>query len=156
LRIIDICFFTAILITYIKGVPLPKFFCRRGLQWRRLHLLIFLPKCSSFIDWCCYYTQVSYTGSWEPLVFYLVCLEDLSIVLIFYGDLFEATFYWAFGIFETVAQDKTLSHIDFLCRKHYSLSFQACLWFHVLIIFVIWILHVFLNEEVDCKFHHKL
>jgi hypothetical protein len=20
------------------------------------------------IDWCCYYTQVSYTGSWEPLV----------------------------------------------------------------------------------------
>jgi hypothetical protein len=22
----------------------------------------------SFIDWCCYYTQVSYTGSWEPLV----------------------------------------------------------------------------------------
>ena len=24
---------------------------------------------SSFIDWCCYYTQVSYTGSWEPLVF---------------------------------------------------------------------------------------
>ena len=28
----------------------------------------FLPKLSSFIDWCCYYTQVSYTGSWEPLV----------------------------------------------------------------------------------------
>jgi hypothetical protein len=31
-------------------------------------LLFFLPKLSSFIDWCCYYTQVSYTGSWEPLV----------------------------------------------------------------------------------------
>ena len=46
------CFFTAILITYIKGEPLPKCFL----------------KLSSFIDWC-YYTQVSYTGSWEPLVF---------------------------------------------------------------------------------------
>ena len=31
----------------------------------------FLQKLSSFIDWCCYYTQVSYTGSWEPLVFLL-------------------------------------------------------------------------------------
>jgi hypothetical protein len=44
------------------GNPCPIFFCRRGLQWRGLHLL------SSFIDWCCYYTRVSYTGSWEPLV----------------------------------------------------------------------------------------
>jgi hypothetical protein len=26
---------------------------------------VFLPKLSSFIDWCCYYTQVSYTGSCE-------------------------------------------------------------------------------------------
>ena len=39
----------------------------------------FLAKLSSFIDWCCYYTQVSYTGSWEPLVvvhiymYFLVC-----------------------------------------------------------------------------------
>jgi hypothetical protein len=32
--------------------------------------LIFLPKLSSFIDWCCYYTQVSYTGSLEPLVLF--------------------------------------------------------------------------------------
>jgi hypothetical protein len=24
-----------------------------------------------FIDWCCYYTQVSYTGTWEPLVLFL-------------------------------------------------------------------------------------
>ena len=28
----------------------------------------FFHRLSSFIDWCCYYTQVSYTGSWEPLV----------------------------------------------------------------------------------------
>ena len=28
----------------------------------------FFDRLSSFIDWCCYYTQVSYTGSWEPLV----------------------------------------------------------------------------------------
>ena len=27
-----------------------------------------MTKLSSFIDWCCYCTQVSYTGSWEPLV----------------------------------------------------------------------------------------
>ena len=32
----------------------------------------FLPKLSSFIDWCCYYTQVSYTGSWEPLVIIVI------------------------------------------------------------------------------------
>lgn len=50
----------------------------------------------------------------HSIFFYLVCLEDLSIVLIFYGDLFEATFYWTFGIFETVAQDKTLSHRFFM------------------------------------------
>jgi hypothetical protein len=31
-----------------------------------------LDKLSSFIDWCCYYTQVSYTGSWEPLVFLII------------------------------------------------------------------------------------
>ena len=59
---------------------MPKFFCRKGLQWRRLHLLIFLPKLSSFIDWCCYYTQVSYTGSWEPLVEVPVpCLEIIYL-----------------------------------------------------------------------------
>ena len=34
-------FFTAILITYIKGGTPPNFFCRRGLQWRRLHLIFF-------------------------------------------------------------------------------------------------------------------
>jgi hypothetical protein len=30
--------------------------------------LTWLFTCTRFIDWCCYYTQVSYTGSWEPLV----------------------------------------------------------------------------------------
>ena len=34
----------------------------------RATFVIFWPKLSSFIDWCCYYTQVSNTGSWEPLV----------------------------------------------------------------------------------------
>jgi hypothetical protein len=54
----------------LKGEPLPKFFCRKGLQWRKATFVnYFLPKLSSFIDWCCYYIQVSYTGSWEPLVF---------------------------------------------------------------------------------------
>jgi hypothetical protein len=38
------------------------------------------PKLSSFIDWCCYYTQVSYTGSWEPLVKFQIIsdLENIS------------------------------------------------------------------------------
>ena len=41
---------------------------------------IFLPKLSSFIDWCC--TQVSYTGSWEPLV---CCrCEIFDMVICFY------------------------------------------------------------------------
>ena len=44
-----ICFFTAILITYIKGgTPAQHFFCRRGLQWQRLHLLIFFTKVTKF------------------------------------------------------------------------------------------------------------
>jgi hypothetical protein len=32
----------------LKGEPLPTFFCRRGLQWRRLHLLIFFSKVIKF------------------------------------------------------------------------------------------------------------
>ena len=43
-----IWFFSAILITYIKGEPLPTFFCRRGLQWWRLHLLIFFSEVIKF------------------------------------------------------------------------------------------------------------
>jgi hypothetical protein len=31
-----------------KGEPLPTFFCRRGLQWRRLHLLIFFTEVIKF------------------------------------------------------------------------------------------------------------
>ena len=38
----------------------------------RATFVIFLPKLSGFIDWCCYYAQVRYTGSWEPLVRYLM------------------------------------------------------------------------------------
>ena len=50
MRIIDIyiCFLTAILITYIKGGTLPKFVCRRDLQWRRLHLLIIFTEVNKF------------------------------------------------------------------------------------------------------------
>jgi hypothetical protein len=36
---------------------------------RNNHLFFLLTKLSSFIDWCCYYTQVSYTGSSEPPVY---------------------------------------------------------------------------------------
>ena len=50
MRIIDIyVFFTAILITYIKGgTPAHIFLCRRGLQWRRLYLLIFFTEVIKF------------------------------------------------------------------------------------------------------------
>ena len=68
MRIIDIYgfFFTAILITYIKGGIPTQIFLDKGSAMMRATFVIFLPKLSSFIDWC--YTQVSYTGSWEPLV----------------------------------------------------------------------------------------
>ena len=56
-------FLTAILITYIKWGTPAQIFLEKGATF-----VIFSPKLSSFIDWCCYYTQVSYTGSWEPLV----------------------------------------------------------------------------------------
>ena len=42
-----ICFFTAILITYIKGGTPAQFFCRKSLQWR-LHLLIFFTEVIKF------------------------------------------------------------------------------------------------------------
>ena len=50
MRIIDIyVFLTAILITYIKGgTPAQNFFCRQGLQWRGLHLLIFFTEVIKF------------------------------------------------------------------------------------------------------------
>jgi len=57
------------LITYIKGGTPAQVFLERGTAMTRATFVIFLPKLSSFIDWCCY-TQVSYTGSWEPLVYY--------------------------------------------------------------------------------------
>jgi hypothetical protein len=39
------------------GEPLPKFFCRRGLQWRRLHLLIFFTEVIKF-----YWLMLLYPG----------------------------------------------------------------------------------------------
>ena len=49
MRIIDIyVFFTAILILTLKGKPLPKFCCWRGLQWRRLHLFNFFTEVIKF------------------------------------------------------------------------------------------------------------
>ena len=61
-------FFTAMLITYIKGGSPAKIFLKRGSAMTSATFVIFWLKLSSFIDWCCYYTQVSYKGSWEPLV----------------------------------------------------------------------------------------
>jgi hypothetical protein len=73
------CIFTAMLITYIKGGTPTQIFLERGSIMTRATFVIFWPKLSSFIYWCCYmyYTQVSYTGSWEPLVSHLIaaCLQ---------------------------------------------------------------------------------
>ena len=57
------------LITYIKGGTPAQIVLERGSAMTRATFVIFWPKLASFIDWC-YYTQVSYTGSWEPLVTY--------------------------------------------------------------------------------------
>ena len=64
-------FFTAMLITFIKGGTPAQFVFERGSAMTRATFVIFWPKLSSFIDWCCYYTHVSYTGSCEPLVIIL-------------------------------------------------------------------------------------
>ena len=67
-----LCFFTAMLITYIKGETPAQFYLERGSAMTRATFVSFWMKLLSFIDWCYYYTQVSYTGSWESLVFYLI------------------------------------------------------------------------------------
>ena len=64
-----LCFFTAVLITYIKGGSPFQIFLEKGFAMTRTTFDIFWQKLSSFIDCCCYCTKVSYTGSWEPLVF---------------------------------------------------------------------------------------
>jgi hypothetical protein len=56
------------LITYIKGGTAAQIFLERGSAMTRAKFLIFWSKLSTFIDWCRYYTQVSYTGFWESLV----------------------------------------------------------------------------------------
>jgi hypothetical protein len=72
LKIINyMVFLTAILISYIKGGTPAQICLEKGSAMTRATFVIFLPKLLSFIDWC-YYTQVSYTGSWEPLVFIIV------------------------------------------------------------------------------------
>jgi hypothetical protein len=74
------------LTTYIKGGTPAQFFF-----WvTRATFVIFLPKLSSFIDWCCYYTQVSYTGSWEPLVLFTIVLSALFSIYDFWlpSDIF--------------------------------------------------------------------
>ena len=42
----------------LKGEPLPKFFCRRGLQWQRLHLLIYFTEVIKF----CWLMLLLYPG----------------------------------------------------------------------------------------------
>jgi hypothetical protein len=60
------------LITYIKGGTHAQIILERGSAMTKATFVIFLPKTklASFIDWC-YYTQVSYTGSWEPASSYI-------------------------------------------------------------------------------------
>ena len=70
-----IYFFTAILITYIKGgTPAPIFFWRRGLQRRGLHLLFFYWSYQVLL------TDVVIIPRWaiQALVEYLICIEIIS------------------------------------------------------------------------------
>ena len=76
------------LTTYIKGGTPAQIFLERWSAMTRATFVIFWPKLSSFIDWCCYYTQVSYTGSWEPLVTSSFCLETY-LQIFYYVNLFS-------------------------------------------------------------------
>lgn len=78
------------------------------------------------------------------------CLEDLSIVLIFYGDLFGATCYWTFG-----SRQNFVSH-RFFMQETLLYTFPGL--FMVSCTNNICDLNptCILNEEVNCKFHHKL
>jgi hypothetical protein len=78
-----LCFFTAMLITYIKGGTPAHIFLEMGSAMTRATFVIFWPKLSSFIDWCCY-SQVSYTGSWEPLV----CIYKTYYMLILFYSIY--------------------------------------------------------------------
>ena len=75
------------LITYIKGGT-PAQICLKGSAMTRATFVIFWLKLSSFNDWCCYYTQVSYTGSWEPLVIVLACWNNnLQVDMLIHSDI---------------------------------------------------------------------
>jgi hypothetical protein len=52
---------------YIKGGTPAQIIFGEGVCNDEGYICYFFTEVS-FIDWCCYYTQVSYTGSWEPLV----------------------------------------------------------------------------------------
>jgi hypothetical protein len=58
------------LITYIKGGTPAQFFLERGSAMTRATFGVFLPKLSSLLTDVVIPGQVSYTGSWEPLVFF--------------------------------------------------------------------------------------
>jgi hypothetical protein len=119
----------------------------------------FLPKLSSFIDWCCYYTQVSYTGSWEPLVeiwlcfsvrSQLKCIESYQnifawkwwyFVLLCNVFLFQETFYLLMAPSCMVCRQMLIvpsfSQTDYLfflqlhdrCHEHSVLLMSVCLTF---------------------------
>jgi hypothetical protein len=78
------------LITYIKGGTPAQIFLERGSAMTRATFGIFWPKLSSFIDWC--YTQVSYTGSWESLVFAMLWDIDFIFGMWVYNDKLQIKF----------------------------------------------------------------
>ena len=67
-----ICFLQQFWYLTLKRETLPKFFCRRGLQWQRLHLLIFFTEVIKF-----YWLMLLYPGELYRLLgasSYLLCL----------------------------------------------------------------------------------
>ena len=113
MRIIDIyVFFTAFLITYIKGGTPVQIFCRRGLQWRRLHLLIFFTEVIKF-----YWLMLLYPGELYKL------LGASSLLLLFFFGVYGFFLFWfVFGI---------VLILHFCVNLHPSVVFNCVLQFKV-------------------------
>ena len=124
------------LITYIKEGTPAQIVLERGSAMTRATFVIFWPKLSSFIDWCCCYTQVSYTGSQEPLVLY----SDVSRQKenIHCWRIRKPKLHYLIFLYSDVSRQK--QNIEWLLKNQKN---------HSLIIFFIFYSDVWLQKEND-------
>ena len=102
MRILTFMFFyrNILLVTFIKGGTPAQIFLESASAMTRSTFVIFLLKLSSFIDWCWYYTQVSYTGSWESLVIIIfLLLYYFYYYYYYYYIIFYYYYYYYFFFF---------------------------------------------------------